>query len=81
MGKASKEGQGTPGAVEPMMMMILLWCSVGTFCYAFSGFVFQVGDLFILQAVSTPCCSLWLYVPIHSFSQLLYSMFINPCNA
>ena len=34
MGEASKEGQGPPRAVEPMMMMmmmILLWCSVGTF--------------------------------------------------
>jgi len=32
MGKASKEGQGPPRAVESMMMMmILLWCSVGTF--------------------------------------------------
>ena len=49
-------------ALVDIMAAILLWWLVGTFWCSFSGFVFQVGEFSILQAVSTPCCSLWLYV-------------------
>lgn len=48
-------------ALVDIMPAILSW-SVGTFWCAFSGFVFLVRELSILQAVSTPCCSLWLHV-------------------
>jgi hypothetical protein len=40
MGKASLEGQGPPGAVEPLMMMMNLSLKFNT-CAAFSVCIFQ----------------------------------------